>query len=83
MSPRQLDDFPSRTNIGRPVGSKYDRYLDGSIWELVQGADFDNEPSQFIRAIRQHANSRRGLGLKAMIGKDGRSVIVQARSKRS
>jgi hypothetical protein len=81
VTPRKLDGFPERQNIGRPVGSKYDQFLDGSIWELKQGIDFEGEPSRFIRSMRQHANSRRGLGVKAMIGTDGRTVILQAKPK--
>jgi len=81
MAPKKLDSFPERVNIGRPVGSKYDKYLDGSIWELTQGVDFDSTPANFIRAMRQHANSRRGVGLKAMIGSNGNTVVIQSKPK--
>jgi hypothetical protein len=77
----KLETFPERQNIGRPVGSKYDKYLDGSVWRLVAGEDFQGDAAKFVRAIRQHANSRRGLGLKALIGDDGKTVIVQSRPK--
>lgn len=81
MSPRKLDKFPERTNVGRPPGSKYDQYLDGSVWELTAGEDFVGDPQRFVRAIRQHANSRRGLGLSATIKPDGSTVVVQSREK--
>jgi hypothetical protein len=75
----KLKQFPARHNVGRPVGSKYDKYLDGNVWKLQQGIDFEGAPERFIRAIRQHANNRRDLGLSAMI--DGDTVIVQSKPK--
>lgn len=75
----KLKQFPPRRNVGRPIGSKYDQYLDGNIWRLRKGEDFAGEPDKFIRAIRQHANNRRGLGLSAMIEDD--TIVVQAKPK--
>jgi hypothetical protein len=82
MTPEKLDAFPSRLNVGRPKGSKYDKLLDGNIWSLQPGVDFQQPAVNFIRAIRQHANSRRGMGLSAVIMHDG-SVVVQAKEKKS
>lgn len=79
---KQLDEFPSRPNLGRPHGSKYDAWLDGSIWELTKGIDFDSDPKAFVRGMRQHANTRRGLGLKALVESNNMTVIVQAVPKR-
>lgn len=75
----KLKEFPTRHNVGRPVGSKYDKYLDGNVWKLRKGEDFDASPERFVRALRQHANNRRDLGLSAMI--EGDFVIVQSKAK--
>ena len=81
MSPEKLNEFPECRNIGRPVGSKYDQYLDGSVWRLTQDIDFHGDARKFVRSIRQHANSRRGIGLSAMVQNDGKSIVVQATPK--
>lgn len=79
-----LDSFPERSNLGRPRGSKYDQWLDGSVWQLTENIDFHTSPETFVRSLRQHANTRRGLGVKALIQRnDGLAVVVvQAVTKR-
>lgn len=81
---KQLDSFPTRSNLGRPRGSKYDKWLDGTIWQLTQNIDFNSSPERFVRGLRQHANTRRGLGLKAFIDKSQEvaTVTIQATEKR-
>jgi hypothetical protein len=76
-----IDHFPEPQNLGRPKGSKYDAWLDGQIWTLHKGEDFEGEAHKFVRAMRQHANTRRNLGLRATITMGGAVVIVQAREK--
>jgi hypothetical protein len=77
---KQLDEFPKRSHLGRPRGSKYDKWLDGSVWQLTEQIDFHESPEKFVRGLRQHANTRRGLGLRALIEVD--VVTVQAVDKR-
>lgn len=53
----------------------WDSILDGEIWQLEQGKDFDADPKTFIGAVARQANSR-NLRVKRLI--DGKTVTLQA-----
>jgi hypothetical protein len=82
---KKLDHFPERSHLGRPRGSKYDKWLDGSVWQLTSDLDFHGSASNFVRGIRQHANVRRGLGLRALVEDSNgvETITVQAVDKRA
>lgn len=73
--PKVLDsfDFPH----GGRKGIEYDwaSILDGKIYQLVQGTDFDAEPKTFIGAVARAANLQ-GKRVKRQI--DGKTIVLQA-----
>lgn len=57
MTPTRLTEFPSAPGQGR-----YDwkELLNGSVWELVQGTDFQGKPTTFASNARNQAGKRNG-----------------------
>lgn len=78
--PKQLKqgsvDFPH----GGRKGIVYDwpTLLDGNIWQLEQGSDFDADPKTFIGALARAANAQ-NMRVKRLI--DGKTITVQAVQK--
>lgn len=61
--------------MGRPTKYDWDTILNGEVWRLTQGEDFQVPPDQFRRAVIGKA---RAWGIKVQTTVDRRSVIVQA-----
>jgi len=53
----------------------WDSLMDGTIWRMVHGTDFDVKPTSFITSAKKAAN-KRGKGLR--IRQDGDDVVLQA-----
>ena len=53
----------------------WSRWLDGGVWELRQGEDFDCEPKTFVQCAGHY---RRRKGLEFKIAKRGDVVYIQA-----
>lgn len=70
---RRLEAFPA------PSGARYpwNDWLDGSVWELVRGEDFNSKPST-LRANAQTQAKKRGghARSKAATTGDGRDAVV-------
>lgn len=71
-------DFPH----GGRKGIVYDwaSILDGSIWQLTQGEDFDVDPKTFVGAVARAANP---LNLRVKRQIDGKTLTLQAVPKGS
>lgn len=53
----------------------WDTILNGSIWQMVKGKDFNGEPKNFKTAIMTRAKA---MKKKVRVQVDGDSVILQA-----
>lgn len=51
-----VDELPPKRRR-RARGSKWDRYLDGQVWRLVPGEDFDSTPASVGARLRQRASA--------------------------
>ena len=70
-----LDSFP----VVKKKESRWAQFMDGKVWQLTQGEDFESAIVTADAAIRQAAVSR---GLKVSICKiDSKTIVVQARKK--
>lgn len=69
---RKLDKFPERST------SKWEQFLDGNIWELKRGEDFESgETPQLIRARITSAAVVRGFHLKTRLV-DDQTLVIQS-----
>jgi hypothetical protein len=69
---RTLDDFPASN--GRFA---WDQWLDGQVWELLAGDDFDaSQPATFRINARLKAKERGGDVRTRLLEREGREVIV-------
>jgi hypothetical protein len=70
-------EFPHGGRKG--IEYDWDSILDGKIWSLTQGEDFDNDVTAktFVGAVARQANTRE-LRVKRDISKDGKTVVLQA-----
>lgn len=71
----RVDKIPGRP--GEPRNGRYpwDEWFDGSIWELVQGKDFDSKIATMRQGI-DRAATRRGFPVR--IATRGDRLYVQA-----
>jgi hypothetical protein len=71
--PRRLDAFPASASSRYP----WDEYLDGSVWELTRGEDFQCSVNSIQGAARAQANRRRGtVRMRTRRSDDGREVVI-------
>jgi len=56
------------TPVGRPAKYPWDQWLDGGIWELKAGEDFDTEIASFRVQIQANAKRRRGYAQTSVRG---------------
>jgi hypothetical protein len=55
----------------------WDQWLDGQVWELLAGDDFDaSKPATFRRNARVQAKERGGDVRTQLLEREGREVIV-------
>lgn len=66
-------DFGSSTKTAHD----WDQYLDGSVWQLVQGSDFTCKLSTIGSLARLNAK-KRGVTVRVSIDKDNQTVTLQA-----
>lgn len=57
MAPTKLNEFPSAPGQGR---YDWNELLDGSVWELVHGTDFQGKSNTFASNARNQAGKRNG-----------------------
>lgn len=75
---RQLESFDF--GRGRPKGTSrydWDHWLDGSIWELTQGLDFQRTVEEFRNVVYVTA-ARRGIKVRTSSRRGSDVVVVQA-----
>jgi hypothetical protein len=79
--PRVLEELPE-PRLGRPPKYPYDKWLDGKVWLLVEGEDFEVGAARSVamglraaaRKRGQKAKTRtvRGLAVEATLPEGGR-----------
>lgn len=72
-----VDELPKRKGggVGRAEKYPYDEWLDGKVWQLDEGSDFDVTKQSFMTSIRGAAK-KRGYKLRSRILEN--AVVVQA-----
>lgn len=70
---KKLKKFEFRTN-GSNIRYPWDKWTDGSIWQLTAGGDFTTTPKTFRTAVYAHAKS---IGKRARVNIDGDTVTLQ------
>jgi hypothetical protein len=76
----KLKSLPAvtRTGGGRTEKYPYEKWFDGSVWQLTQGEDFESEPAVFGNTLRTAAR-RHGVTLSIVMIEDD-SLALQASS---
>jgi hypothetical protein len=70
---RKLDQFPLSGAARYP----WNEYLDGGVWELTRGEDFDCSVKSLQGAARNQAGRRSGsVRMRTRQASDGREVVV-------
>lgn len=71
--PEQLETFEFTG-----AGSRYDwdALLNGSIWRLTHGTDFNAKPTSFLATVRKQA-SKRNMDIRSQVEGDN-SLVIQA-----
>jgi hypothetical protein len=69
---RRLDSFPANSGARYP----WDEWLDGSIWELVRGADFGAKTATFRANVQVQAKKRGGRARSRALTVDGSEAVV-------
>jgi hypothetical protein len=61
----------------------WDEVLDGRVWKLICGPDFENEDGKTVRSTARREGKARGVEVEARPPvKEGRQVIVYVQAKR-
>jgi hypothetical protein len=68
-------EFPGNHG-GKRHGHPWDEWLDGTVWRLCQGEDFQGSSSNFLGTAWKRASAR-GLGLRTHRESDD-VVVIQA-----
>jgi hypothetical protein len=69
---RTLDDFPTLDSQ-----FAWDEWLDGQVWELHAGEDFEAAmPATFRKTAKRQARARGGNVRTRLLEREGREVIV-------
>lgn len=82
---KEVDAFPDNITHGGNWGSKYTHLLDGKIYRLDKGVDYEGNAFKKLATIRQRANTD-GHGLKGRVVIDdagNESIFLQTVTKRS
>ena len=79
--PRKLKSFPARQ---RRTKYPWDQWLDGSVWELRKGSDYDIDTLS-LRALAGKAAKRAGTRVRTKLIRNnrGESLVIQAYKGRS
>jgi len=72
-----VDELPKRKGGGPGRSEKYpyDEWLDGKVWQLDEGTDFEVSKGSFMTSIRGAAK-KRGLNVRSRVLET--AVVVQA-----
>lgn len=69
---RRLEGFPAATGARYP----WDEWLDGSVWELIRGSDFQSKTPTFRANAQLQAKKRGGRARTKKVEVDGREAVV-------
>ena len=72
-----LEEFDFSPYSFRGVHAKYPwtEWMDGQIWKLKQGVDFQVKTSSLLGGVRSHAKRK---GLRVKTARFGEYVVIQA-----
>jgi hypothetical protein len=70
---KRLERFPVSTATSR---YPWDELLNGDVWELVSGDDFQSRPATVISNARNQARRRGGRVRTRLFVEDGRTRVV-------
>jgi flagellar basal body rod protein FlgB len=79
---KQLDSFEFPHGGRKPMEFDFDGLLDGNIYQLERGIDFDMDTTAetFLGALSRYANKRE-LRVNKHTSEDGNTVTVRIRPK--
>lgn len=69
---RKLESFPSAALARYP----WDEWLDGSVWELVRGEDFQSKMATFRANAQLQAKRRGGRVRTKLVDAAGREAVA-------
>lgn len=72
---KQLDEFPEGLRVGRPSKYKWDIWLNGKVWALDAGEDFDVAVESFRMTAKSAAKTRGGALKTARMGE--KTLVIQ------
>jgi hypothetical protein len=62
---KKVDELPAPTRAGKYA---WDEWLDGDVWELTRGEDFETPPKLMQSAIHSAARARGGHADTRVVG---------------
>jgi len=72
-----LDDFEFQGRGGFQQKYPYDQWLNGKVWKLLEGTDYECSIGS-IRACVYTAAKRRGMVARTNLIMEGKGLIIQA-----
>lgn len=60
----------------KPGVSKIDKYLDGQVWQLKKGRDFQGDPQRIVSLVA-HIRKRRGWKIACRLDRTEGTVVLQ------
>lgn len=69
---RKLREFPAAGIRGT---YPWDEWLDGSVWELVKGKDYDKADDAMKNIIKAKATPKSGLKVRTYVPEEGKIVF--------
>jgi hypothetical protein len=78
---QRIHTYDFKVHRRRPARARrtnypWDEWLDGSIWRLARGEDFDAKPATMEAVVRTTATRR---GVKVRVVHDDHAVVLQRR----
>lgn len=73
---KRLDDFPEELRTRTGGSYPWDEWLDGSVWQLVQGEDYIAKTKSFASNAMAQARKRGGR-LRTATMKDEAGMVIQ------
>lgn len=73
------DDY-GRKKLSAEVKYPWDQWLNGSMWYLVKGEDFDVDTKGFQTYIHNYANQH-GIRVRTKTARNNRDLFIKARKK--
>ncbi len=71
-----MEEFPAVTRAGRTSKYPYSEWLDGRVWRILEGQDFEGEVGNFTQGLRSAAATR-GLYVQTAVIEGGVAVVAR------